>query len=224
MVPCWPRRSWRIPWPRWPCPPRPSACRASPRATTRPSPAQRRPARLETATGSAWKNGDGVRRGRRARPCPNEPGSGSPDSGDLGGFLAEDQAVALGRHHDGVAGAELAGEDLLRQRVLQLLLDGALERPGAVDRVEADIAKQGQGAVLDAQADLPLGQALAQVGGLDAGDGLDLLAAQRVEDHDLVETVDELGTEVRLHHAHHRRLHLHVAGLALAGQLLDVLA
>jgi hypothetical protein len=43
--------------------------------------------------------------------------------------------------------------------------------------------------------------------------------AQRVEHHDLVDAVDELGAEVRLTTLHHRRLHALV--VLLAGQLLD---
>lgn len=58
---------------------------------------------------------------------------------------------------------------------------------------------------------------------LDARDRLDLRLVQRMEHHDVVEPVDEFWAEVRLHHAHHRRLHLRVGlGAAVAGQLLDL--
>ena len=44
-----------------------------------------------------------------------------------------------------------------------------------------------------------------------------------MEDHDVVEAVDEFRAEVRLDHAHHRRLHLHVGlGAAVAAELLDL--
>jgi hypothetical protein len=56
----------------------------------------------------------------------------------------EHQLAASGVDLHGVAAGELAGEDALRQRVLQLLLDRALERPRAVHGVEADVAQQGQ--------------------------------------------------------------------------------
>jgi hypothetical protein len=42
---------------------------------------------------------------------------------------------------------------------------------------------------------------------LDRGNGLDLLALQRVEHHDLVHAVDELGPEMLADHFHHRGLH-----------------
>ncbi len=44
-----------------------------------------------------------------------------------------------------------------------------------------------------------------------------------MEHHDVVQPVDELRAEVRLHHAHHRRLHLHVGLRAvIAGHVLDL--
>src|SRR5690554_6988135 len=52
-----------------------------------------------------------------------------------------------------------------------------------------------------------LGQALLQPGHLDPGDLADLLLAQRVEHDDVVEPVDELRAEVRLHHPHRSEEH-----------------
>ncbi len=43
---------------------------------------------------------------------------------------------------------------------------------------------------------------------------------ERAEHDDLVEAIDELGPEMRLHDAHHRRLHLRVLLLAVAIHLL----
>src|SRR5690606_11765529 len=63
--------------------------------------------------------------------------------------LAEHQPAGLGVDMDGVAAAELAGQDLLRQRVLELGLDRALERARAVHRVEADVAEQVEGPVAE---------------------------------------------------------------------------
>jgi hypothetical protein len=64
---------------------------------------------------------------------------------------------------------------------------------------------------------LTLGQTLLQIGQLDLGDGADLRLVQRTEHHQLVQPIDELRTEVRLHHAHHRGLHLRVLLLGIAG-------
>src|SRR3546814_1139022 len=89
-------------------------------------------------------------------------------SSDLG--PVEYQAPTLGIHAHGVAAAELATEDLLCQRILQLLLDRALERTRAVDRVEADVAEQVERLVRHLDADAALGQAPFQAAHLDARD------------------------------------------------------
>ncbi|MNG08538.1 hypothetical protein D3C84_919030 [compost metagenome] len=53
---------------------------------------------------------------------------------------------------------------------------------------------------------------------LDFGDAANLLAAQRLEYHHLVDPVDELGTEVRAHRVHHCR----ALRLEIADQFLDL--
>src|SRR3546814_3843281 len=52
--------------------------------------------------------------------------------------LFEHQVPTFGIHAHRVAIAELPGQDLRRQRILQLLLDRALERTRAVDRVRTE--------------------------------------------------------------------------------------
>src|SRR5690606_28539505 len=77
-------------------------------------------------------------------------------------FSVEDDLVALhlGMHHG--TRDELAGEDLLGQRVFDPALDGALERPRPVNRVVTHRHQLVQRLVADLQAQLALGQALAQ--------------------------------------------------------------
>jgi hypothetical protein len=48
---------------------------------------------------------------------------------------------------NGVSRREVSGEDLLRQRVVQLRADGALERARTVDRIEASLAEQVEGVI-----------------------------------------------------------------------------
>src|SRR3546814_10229135 len=93
--------------------------------------------------------------------------------------LFEHQVPTFGIHAHRVAIAELPGQDLRRQRILQLLLDRALERTRAVDRVEADVAEQVERLVRHLDADAALGQALLKPAHLDPGDLLDL----RSEEH-----------------------------------------
>src|SRR5690606_21077492 len=77
------------------------------------------------------------------------------------GSALHEHQLALGRiDPDHIAVEELAGQDLLRQRILQLRLDRTLERAGAVHRIEADVAQQLEGGVADLDAQATLGQAL----------------------------------------------------------------
>jgi hypothetical protein len=66
-------------------------------------------------------------------------------SGAGGSREAKPLASDLGAHH--VAGYVLTTENLERQRVLQVALDCALERPGAVDGVVPLLREEGAGAV-----------------------------------------------------------------------------
>ena len=91
-----------------------------------------------------------------------------------GHVLAEAERVAVGLDDDRVALAEAAGQDVDGQRVLDHPLDGALERPGAVDGVVAALGEQRAGGFGQRQADLALGEALAQVAELDVDDLRDL--------------------------------------------------
>src|SRR5215469_3555275 len=56
--------------------------------------------------------------------------------------LRERELAVVHADADAVAGHELALENLLRQRILDLLLNGALERAGAIHRIEARLTQQ----------------------------------------------------------------------------------
>src|SRR5688500_3897801 len=77
-------------------------------------------------------------------------------------IATEHQLPALGIHAYYISAAERAGQDLLRQRVLELLLERALERAGAVHRIEADVAQQVERLVRQLDPDPAFGQALVQ--------------------------------------------------------------
>src|SRR5688572_7808578 len=127
--------------------------------------------------------------------------------------LAELEAVAIGVSLDAISRQELAREDGLRQRVLHLLLDGALERPRAVHRVVSGFAQPVERRVVEHEREIAIEQAAFQVHELDVDDGADLLLPQRMEYADVVDTVDELRTEVLLHHFHDRGFHPRVVAL-----------
>src|SRR5215471_1311912 len=102
-------------------------------------------------------------------------------------LAAEAELAVLEVDHDPAVVAPRAGEQLAAEYRLELALQQALQRAGAVDRIVA-----GGGEVLERprrqlELDLPLGQPRAQPAELDHDDLLQLLAAERVEDDDLVD-------------------------------------
>src|SRR5438094_4547402 len=86
--------------------------------------------------------------------------------GPHGGVLELHRAAAVFDADDVLRG-ELAFEDLFRERVLDALLDRALERPRAVDRIEAGPGELREGAVSNFQSHLELREALLEVAQLD---------------------------------------------------------
>ena len=103
---------------------------------------------------------------------------------------------------DVVAVADGAVEDLGGERVLDQALDGALERAGPVGAVVAgfeDGLARGGG---ELDGDLAVGQQLVEVGEAKVDDVFELLFAERMEDHHVVDAVEELGAEVLAQHAH----------------------
>src|SRR5882757_1917987 len=75
-------------------------------------------------------------------------------------FLLECQLAALQLRDHAIAGDEIAFQDPLRQRVFNLRLDGALQRSGAVHRVEARLADLVARIIVQAQSDVALRQPL----------------------------------------------------------------
>src|SRR5690606_18772110 len=128
--------------------------------------------------------------------------------------LAVDGKLAVFRRHlDGVAVLDAPLENHAGQRVLQVALDHALERPRAVDRVVADVAQPGERPVVDLDRDLARRQQRPQAIELYLDDAGHVLPRQATEQQDLVDPVQELRTERGPHDLHDR-----------AAYLLDVLA
>ena len=93
-----------------------------------------------------------------------------------------------------------AFEDAFGDRVLEPLLDHALQRPRAERRVVPLVGQLLQRGRADVEREVSLGEALAEPAHLHVDDPLDLPLAQRVEDDRLVDAVEELGPEERLEH------------------------
>src|SRR5262249_10087635 len=121
--------------------------------------------------------------------------------------LRELQLPAAGRNANAISRGERALQDLLGERILDLLLDGPLERARTIHRIESGLADQVARGVIQDQVHVALDEALAQVQELDVHDGPDLGAAQRMEHDDVVDPVDELRAEALLDYLHDRSLH-----------------
>src|SRR6476646_2365615 len=138
-----------------------------------------------------------ARRSAACMPC-RSLGDGVPlRTGALGGRSHPGKAQMLVRSlgANGVALVEVALENLERDRVLELALDHALERPSPVYRIVALRGQELLGLRRDLEPDVPGRQQIVQVAQLDVHDVHQVLAAERTEDDDLVHPIEELGTE-----------------------------
>src|SRR5690625_29476 len=144
---------------------------------------------------------------RRGPTCGGPPtGSGRGGSARCGGpgLGAEDEpALRAPVDGDGRPVGDLAAEHELGELVADLALHQAAQRAGAVRGVvalEGEPLRRGRG---DLELDPALGEPVAQPVDLQLDDGAELVEAERVEDDDVVEPVEELRLERLAHRAHH---------------------
>ena len=124
--------------------------------------------------------------------------------------------VALDHH--GRAGDHLAlAQHFVGERVLDVALDRAAQRPGAHRGVPAFLDQQVLGLVGQLQLQLVLGDLDADAVDHQVDDLLDLFLGQLVEDDHLVDPVEELGPEDFLQVAHDPVLHVVVGHAGLVG-------
>src|SRR5258708_26045289 len=126
--------------------------------------------------------------------------------------------AALGVNVDGVALLVLAGEHLVRERVEDELLDRPLDRPRPIDRVVALVRDGRLGGRGELDVDLPLLEPLRERLELELDDRFELLLGEAVEDHGLVDPVEELRPELPAQRVHDVLAHELVV---LAGELAD---
>src|SRR5688572_31750681 len=107
-------------------------------------------------------------------------------------FTAEGQAIVSHVDRYVIAFAELAFEHPHRQRIEDTALDGALQRPRAVHRIVAFRHEERLGRLAQVDVDLPFLETLEQAADLDVDDRLHVLQAERVEEDDFVDAVEEL--------------------------------
>ena len=123
--------------------------------------------------------------------------------------------------HYRVAVNELALEDANRQRVLHLALKSSLQRPRSVDRIESLPRDHLSSRVGQLDVHLPLPQELPQSLELDVDDLADVLATQRMEHDEVVDSIYEFGAEVAADDIHDGVLHRII--VLLTGHFLDQL-
>src|SRR5213078_1839760 len=108
----------------------------------------------------------------------------------------EVEPARVRRHANRVAGPEVPAQDPLRERILELLLDRALERPRAVHGVEAGLREPIARFRREHELDVALREPLVQILELDVDDLADVLRLERMEHDDVVDSVDELRPKV----------------------------
>src|SRR5579862_8025363 len=140
-------------------------------------------------------------------------------SGRLLHGLRERKLTLAHAHTNQVAGYELTLENPRGERILDLLLNRALERPSAIDRIEPGLAEEVTRLVIELQVHVALDQSLAQIGELDIHDLADLLGPERMKHDDIVDAIDELGPETLLDDLHDGSTHADI--VLLARVLLD---
>ena len=116
--------------------------------------------------------------------------------GLVGVAPADDELVVSGLEHDDRAVDDLPGQQRACDAGLDLALDEPPQRPRTVHRVVAPARDQLARLIGELERDTALAQAPVDVGDLEVDDPLDLRQRQRLEQHRLVDAVEELRTEV----------------------------
>src|SRR5262249_11308347 len=132
----------------------------------------------------------------------------------------DNQAIGAGRHADLVAVLHRTGKDELRERVLKRPLDHALQWPRAISWIIAAIRKPMPGLVVEVKLDLTLIEKLLQALELNVDNGPHLVAAQAMEQENIVDAVQKFGPEMRAHYRHDLIANLiHVLARRLIGEI-----
>src|SRR5215472_8486318 len=118
-------------------------------------------------------------------------------------LAVEGQHVPLLRDRDAVAILDLAGENHLGERVLQIALDHALQRTRAIGGVPTLDREPIACGGIERERDLALFEEPRETGELDFYNPAHLALLQTMEQDNLIDTVEEFGPEMRPHHPHH---------------------
>src|SRR6185295_11314399 len=114
----------------------------------------------------------------------------------LGRFAESQLALRIPVDHDVVAFAELPFQNRHRQRILQQALDRALQWARAKRRIIAFGGQHFPRRGRELERELSFAEQGFEPLELEIDDVLDLLFAERAEDDDVVDTIEELGAEM----------------------------
>ena len=106
-------------------------------------------------------------------------------------------------HQHRVAVVHATAQQHARQLVADLALHEASQRAGTIRRIVAGAGQPFARRIRHIERDAAFGQTRGHLRHLDVDDAAELLARQRVEDHQLIQTVDELRLELHVHGVHH---------------------
>src|SRR5690606_23826955 len=129
----------------------------------------------------------------------------------------EHQFLTFDSHEDGISWHEFPGEDLLSQRVLNLLLNGTFQRARTAYRIEACFCQLIHHLFIQIQAEVPFSQTSAEQIQLNIGYATDLFATQWLEYLHSVTPVDGLGPGVCTYALHYGLFHRIVTVLVVDG-------
>src|SRR5580658_4727814 len=157
----------------------------------------RRPRRRSRAAACGSCRSAGLRRPRRVPgSCARSSGSGLSHLTYSRRVLVGHGEIAVGQTDaDDGAVADIAGHQGTSDPGLDLAADEAAQRAGAVDGVEALLRDVPAGLLADLEGHLPVGEPGPQIVEHQVDDALDLREGQGLEQHDLVQAVQELGPE-----------------------------
>src|SRR6266404_8609617 len=117
------------------------------------------------------------------------------------------KVLTLPIHNHLVAVADLTTQDSATKRCFQILLDRTLQRTRAIHRVIPHLSEVPGRFRSQLNIDVSLRETYTHSVQLKVEDLLEVLFRERMEDHNLIDTVQELGTEVMLHLRKHGSLH-----------------
>ena len=113
------------------------------------------------------------------------------------------QTISLPVHHQRVSFVQITLNDNPGQEGFHLALDESLEGTGAIDGIIALVHNVLPGGIGEGQLQLFVCQTLAQVGHQQIHNAGNLVLGQGLIEHDLIQTVEELGTELALEQLAH---------------------